>query len=336
MIKKLSRKKQAQKLPSRITNETVAEHREQVLAGGRKHKYPVQYTRNALVRNAIIISVAALALLVLFVWLQLYVWKSTNDLAYRVTRAVPLPVASIDGELVRYSDYLMYHRSTITALESRGGASAATADRLQFQQQQAMDRALEDAYVRKLAREHGVSVSDEQVNALIEEKRKESTLPESSYAATVHDNFRWTMDELRRAVRSTLLRHEVIFKVDTDAAEKAKEIEKELQATQDLAVVAGKFGSAVEYHTDVVVPKDNSDGGLSAAAQKLEVGAVSGATKTLAGDGYYFILRQASDEATIKYSFLKVPLHAFQEQFEQVRKSDKTRIFIGLAASKEG
>lgn len=335
MIKKLSRKKQAQKVPSRITNETVAEHREQVLAGGRKLKYPVQYTRNALVRNAVIISVAALALLVLLVWLQLYVFKSTNDLAYRVTRTVPLPVATIDGSFVRYSDYLMYHRSTVTVLENQGGTNGVASDQLAFKQQQAMDLALEGAYVRKLAKEHNVSITDEQVDALIEEKRKESTLPESSYAATIHDNFRWTMDELRQAMRITLLRHEVVFAVDTEAAETVKKIEQELAATKDLKSVAEKFGSAVEYRSDVVVPKDNSDGGLSAAAQQVEVGAVSGATKTLASDGYYFISRQAGDEATIRYSFIKVPLSAFQKQFNQVRQSDKTRIFIHLGESKE-
>jgi hypothetical protein len=58
MMKKIFKKKPKQKkeLPTRITNDTVAEHREHVLAGGRKLKYPVQYTRSALVRNTIIIS----------------------------------------------------------------------------------------------------------------------------------------------------------------------------------------------------------------------------------------------------------------------------------------
>ena len=30
---------------SRITADTVAEHREKILAGGRKFKYPIQYTQ---------------------------------------------------------------------------------------------------------------------------------------------------------------------------------------------------------------------------------------------------------------------------------------------------
>ena len=42
---KRKNKKQA-KVPPRITNETVAEHREQIIAGGRKFKYPIQYARH--------------------------------------------------------------------------------------------------------------------------------------------------------------------------------------------------------------------------------------------------------------------------------------------------
>ena len=64
MIRKIKKilprkKKEAEKLPTRITNDTVAEHREKVLAGGRKLKYPLQYTRRKLVRNTILISFGA-------------------------------------------------------------------------------------------------------------------------------------------------------------------------------------------------------------------------------------------------------------------------------------
>ena len=41
------RKKKAEpEVPSRITNDTVAKHREQILAGGRRFKYPVQYIKS--------------------------------------------------------------------------------------------------------------------------------------------------------------------------------------------------------------------------------------------------------------------------------------------------
>ncbi len=43
------RQNQATSKPEHITNETVSEYRERILAGGRKFKYPVQYARHRLV-----------------------------------------------------------------------------------------------------------------------------------------------------------------------------------------------------------------------------------------------------------------------------------------------
>lgn len=71
MIKKLAKRKRTKKeLPVRITNDTVAEHRERVLAGGRRHKYPVQYTKHRLVWNTIIISTFGLILAGVLVYQQ--------------------------------------------------------------------------------------------------------------------------------------------------------------------------------------------------------------------------------------------------------------------------
>src|SRR5690606_35283970 len=115
-MKKLLKKrraKQTQEVPSRITNETVAEHRERILAGGRRFKYPMQYARHRLVIVTVALVAAALLLMGLFTWWQLYVAQSTNPILYRVTRIIPLPVASVDGQTVRYSDYLMYYNSSI-------------------------------------------------------------------------------------------------------------------------------------------------------------------------------------------------------------------------------
>ena len=75
-----SRKKaQLQEPEGRITNDTLAEHREKVLAGGRKFKYPVQYARHRLVRNTIIISVSALVLLMGLGWYTLYQAQNTSE-----------------------------------------------------------------------------------------------------------------------------------------------------------------------------------------------------------------------------------------------------------------
>jgi hypothetical protein len=93
ILNKIARRPEPEPLPNRITTETVAQHREQILAGGRKFKYPIQYAKHKLVINAILISIAALAALVFVGWWQLYPSQNTSEFMYRVTKFIPLPVA---------------------------------------------------------------------------------------------------------------------------------------------------------------------------------------------------------------------------------------------------
>src|SRR6185437_3677255 len=96
IMKKLQlRKRQADKTatPSRITNETVAEHRERILAGGRRFKYPMQYARHRLVINTIAVTIVAFLLIIAIGWQQLYIAQTTNSFFYKVTRVLPLSIA---------------------------------------------------------------------------------------------------------------------------------------------------------------------------------------------------------------------------------------------------
>lgn len=336
MIKKVwinKKKKPAEKIPARITNDTVAEHRERVLAGGRKHKYPLQYTRNKLVRNTIIISVGGILALMAALWVQLYVVKDTSDLAYRITRALPLPIAKIDGQYVQYSEYLLYHRSTMAVLDAQGGNANNTttaSDRVTFQKKQALERAIEAAYVRKLAKESNIKISDDQVDELIEQQRVERGLSEEAYNAAIVDGLKWSMDEARQSVRNALLRREVAFKLDTEAAKTAQDVNNALLANDNIEEVAQQFGDKVTFKQSIIVPKDNSDGGLSSAASKVEVGSISGSIKTSKGDGYYFVKRHEDEGDQLKYSYIMVPLKALANDLKSALDSDKTKYFIKI------
>ena len=103
LINKLFKKNEP--IPSsRITSETVAQHRERILAGGRKFKYPIQYARHRLVINAILISVASIIVISVIGWWQLYIAQNTSEFMYRVVKVVPVPVAVVDGQSVLFSD----------------------------------------------------------------------------------------------------------------------------------------------------------------------------------------------------------------------------------------
>lgn len=328
MKKLLKKNKSKKELPARITNDTIAEHREKVLAKGRRHKYPVQYTKHRLVWVTAIVSFIVLILFAAAVWLQLYVWRDTGDLAYRIVRIAPLPVASIDGEQAKYSDYLLYHRSTLAVLKSQGQADQK--DKVKFYQQQSIDKALEVAYAQKLAREQNVSIDENKIHDLMKQQREASKLSEAAYESVVSDNLHWSMEELITAMRYTLLKQEVSFAVDKEAKEISDQVAEKISSGVSLSDIANELGSKVQFVPDLPVSKNNADGGLTKAALALEKGKTSGVIKTLSGDGYYYVTLNSTENDTVNYSYIKIPLNAFRQQFNDLKKNNKVTYYISI------
>lgn len=330
------RKKQPQEPAGRITTDTLAEHREKVLAGGRKFKYPVQYQRHKLVINALIIGVAAVALLIGLGWYMLYSAQNTSEFMYRVTKVVPVPVASIDGEQVRYSDYLMKYRSSehyLLEKEQIDGASEDGKSQLNYNKSQAMNDAIADAYARKLARSLDITVSDADLEAFLKQQPIDSEVSEVTYNAIIRDYYDWSPAEYREAMKSKLLRQKVAYAVDTQADATSQAIaakvtggESDLKAIAD-ELNAGAAGT-VTYMPAAWVPKNNKDGGLAEAAAKLEKGQVSTVVKTTSGNGYYYVKLVDSNSTQLRYEYIFVPLKEFDAKLAQAIKDDKLQKYI--------
>ena len=321
-------KKQPKKLPTRITNDTVAQHREKVLAAGRKHKYPIQYTKRRLVWITMFVSVAILAIFVGLGWAQLYLWKDTSDIAYRITKILPLPVANIDGENANYSDYLLYHRSSLAVLQTQGQSDQK--DKVKFYQNQSINKALEVAYAKRLARENNITVDDNKVQDLIKKQQESSKLSQSAYESVVKDNLHWSMDELKIAMKYTLLKQEVSFKIDKTADDLVSTIQNKVKSGKSLKDIADEMGNKVQPVFNLSVSTDNSDGGLTKSATLLAKGKISEPVKTLAGDGYYFVTLNSFEDNTVNYSYVKVPLTEFNNRFNYLKNNNKVKYFISI------
>mgnify|MGYP000912109184 FL=1 len=321
-------KKQPKKLPTRITNDTVAQHREKVLAAGRKHKYPIQYTKRRLVWITMFVSVAILAIFVGLGWAQLYLWKDTSDIAYRITKILPLPVANIDGENANYSDYLLYHRSSLAVLQTQGQSDQK--DKVKFYQNQSINKALEVAYAKRLARENNITVDDNKVQDLIKKQQESSKLSQSAYESVVKDNLHWSMDELKIAMKYTLLKQEVSFKIDKTADDLVSTIQNKVKSGKSLKDIADEMGNKVQPVFNLSVSTDNSDGGLTKSATLLAKGKISEPLKTLAGDGYYFVTLNSLEDNTVNYSYVKVPLTEFNNRFNYLKNNNKVKYFISI------
>lgn len=338
------RRKSTEDSSGRITTDTLAEHREQVLAGGRKFKYPLQYARHKLVFNAIIIALAAVIVLVGLAWWQLYPAQNTSDFMYRVTKVVPVPVAQVDGEQVHYSDYLMKYRSSIHYLTEKDAVNLSTEDgqrQQNFYKRQAMDNVIADAYAAKLARELGISVSDAQLEAFLVQQRTSSdgqTVSESTYNAVILDYYGWTLDEYRHAMQQKLLRQEVAFAVDSDAAKTAQAVTAGVKSgSTDLKALAESINQSapatVTYWPAAWVPRNNQDGGLAITAAKLQKGQISEAVKTTSGDGYYFIKLIDSNDAQVQYEYILVPLTTFAAKLQTVKDNGGVKEYISITVN---
>lgn len=323
----------------RITNETVAEHREQILAGGRRFKYPVQYTRSTLVRNSGLITLAALLLLVAFGYWQLYPAQNTSRFFYRATQLVPVPVASIDGESVRYSDYLLRVRGALHYLATEDAVNLNVGGgkrQRNYQKRQALNTAEDNAYVAKLARQQKISISNKEVDDFINQQlnsRQPALTIEQFEQNVTRRYYDWSFDEYRETVRDQLLKRKVALAIDSAAKDKANRILQRLRGGADFAAVAREQSDDAATKAqggDVsFVAKTNDDpDGLIAAASRLQPNQISDVIT--ARDGYYIVKLLENRDKEVRYARIFIKLGELDARLKKLRDDGKVKEYIDV------
>lgn len=346
IMKKLSLKRRVsakKAAPTRITNETVAEHRERILAGGRRFKYPMQYARHRLVVTTVIITFVALVLVVFVGWWQLYTAQNTSTFFYRVTRVVPLPVASVDGQAVRYSDYLMYYNGSAHWLRKSEQIDLNSKEgqrQNDYIKRKSMDIVIANAYAQSYAGELGISIDDDRITQVTDDRRNTATgrISQETYDASALSTLGWTPAEYRHDVKNQLLVQDVSFAIDDAAKKKQDQAIKLLAGGEtDLDALAAKLGGEGDAKPAVsvsgMVPLANDDGGLAKAAAGLKKGEVSKVVRTSAGDGYYFVKLLDRTDTQLSYSYLRIPLTEFTHRLDALKKEHKIKEHITIVST---
>lgn len=330
---KLLKKKDEKK----TEQEKVAERREEVLATGRKFKYPLQWTRHRIVVNTVLISVVAIAMILIGVWLALYRFGMTDDILFRITKIVPVSAASIDAKSVAFSDYLMFYRSSITSIErqSSGQFDQESLDNLRNDYKRlALNEAENYAYALKLANELNVTVSNEEIKTEFERHQKIGGIDrsEEGFIKIINDNFGLSKKEYERMLYLTLMRAKVEALIDENANEVAKKVEKMLAENgNNFQAVAEALGEAVIYEdTGGLVDSKNIDGGRATEATKLEAGKVSERFISTNGDGYYFVKLVDKTDTEVNFVSLKIPFMEFSKRAGELRDEGKVTEFIKI------
>lgn len=272
----------------RITNETVAEHREEVLSSARKYIYPLQHSKHRIVLITTSIFIATIVGFFGFATISLYKLKSHSSFLYGVTRVIPFPVAKAGSSFVAYENYLFELRHYIHYYQSQQKLdfkSESGKQQLAEFKKRALDKVVNDAYVKQLAKEKKVTVSDKEVDTEIQIVRTQNRLGENDkvFEDVLKEYWGWTVDDFKRSLKQQLLAQKLLPVMDPEVVAKANAAKKELDGGADFAAIAKKYSddtASKDNGGEYGFPIDKSNRDIpaqtSAALFKLQPGQVSG------------------------------------------------------------
>lgn len=320
----------------------VEERREEVLSAGRKFKYPLQMTKHRVVINTVLIAVVVFGIIATSFWLALYKFNMTDELLFRISKFIPVAVANVDGEEVRFSDYLMFYRSSIQSIERQSSQvdNESSIDDLRNQYKRAaLDEAEKYAYALKLAREQGVEVTQDEIRAEFNRHLSVGGVErsEESFMKIIDENFGLSKSEYERMLYLSLMKSKIETIIDGKANETAEKVEEMLTSNNgDYTAVANALGEAVVYEeTGGLVSNKNIDGGRATEASKLEVGGQTGRFISMNGDGYYFVKLVAKTEGEVNFVSIRVPFTEFATRMDAVREAEGIKEYITIDTGQE-
>lgn len=276
----------------RITNETVGEHREEVLSSARKYIYPLQHSKHRVVRISLALFAFVLVAFFTFCGLGLYKFQMTSGFIYDVTRIVPFPVAKTGKQWVGYESYLFELRRNMHYYQTQQQSDFSTKDgktQLARLKQQALDQVTHDAYIKQLASQGHVTVSDQAVNNQIILLRSENRLGNSDrvFREVLNEFWGWTEADFKRELKQQLLAQAVVAKLDTATDARAQAALRQLQGGADFATLAARVSddpatktTGGQYPSALTLSDRGVPPAIAAELFKLKPGQTSGIINT--------------------------------------------------------
>ena len=329
----------------RITNETVAEHREEVLKGARKYKYPLEHSKHRIVIVSSVLLVAALIGFFVYTGMSLYRYQSTSLFMYRVSQVLPLPVAKAGGRWVSYESYLFELRRVMHYYETQQQVDFTTdtgKQQLKTYRPRALEQVITFAYVKDLAAQNNVRVTEQEVNDAIAVLRTQNQLAagDDELEAVMQKFFGWSLGDLRRQLRDELLAQKVAAKLDTAAFSKAQNVVLQLKNGTDFAALAAQASDDANtkanggQYTDAAISMKSQEVPPRVVRElgKLQPGAVSGIITT--PTSFEVVKLLSKENGAYKAAHIQITFSPIESFVQPLQKKNPPKKFIKVELPK--
>ncbi len=326
--------------PPRITNDTMAEHREEVLDSARKYIYPLRHSKKRLVTISLTILSVAVLVFMLYCGVALYKLQSTSMFLYRITQVIPFPIARVGSDFVAYENYLFeinhythYYRNQ----QQLDFDSDAGKRQLEEFKKRALEKVINDAYIKEIARQKGITVSDQEVDREIAVMRNQNRLggSDQEFEAVLKDFWGWTVDDFRRSLKQQLLSQKVLSALDTATHDRANDAYDKLQSGKDFAKVAkevsedpstrangGEFGFKIE--------KNNRDISAAVVEELFRLKSGEYSKPIEAGYGLEIVKNIEQKDDKIKAAHIVFNFKNINEYLNDVKEDKTSRSYISI------
>lgn len=323
----------------RITNETVAEHREEVLASARKYIYPLQHSRGRIIKISTGLLVIAVVVFFAYCGLALYKFQSTSTFIYEVTRVLPFPVAKAGPSYISYENYLfeLRHLMHYYEVQQKEDLNGAFKSHLVVLRQNSMQTVIDQAYIKQLADKNNISVSNREVNdelALVKSQNRLGT-NDQMLSDVLKQFWGWSISDFKRELKSQLLAQKVASELDTKTHARAANALAELNSGKDFAAVAAEVsddaatkGNGGQYGAPISKSSRDMPPQVVDALFKLQPGQTSGIIDT----GYTLeivkVLQVQGDK--VQAAHISFNITDIQTYIKPLKDAHKARHFISV------
>lgn len=231
---------------SRITNRTMADNREEILGKARKYIYPLQHSKHRIVMVSITLFIIMIVSFFGYVTLALYKFQNNSTFIYRVSQVIPFPVARTGSNFVSYESYLFELRHYVHYYENQQELDFDTdagQQQLEGYKRRALNKVIDDAYIKQLAEEKNITVSNQELEDQLIVMRSQNRLGDSDkvFEDVLRDFWDWSVEDFKRSLRQQMLAQKVVASMDVETWQRAEKALKLLKEGADFADVAREY-----------------------------------------------------------------------------------------------